>query len=142
MPENAARKFLDQVQLQTAVNDRQRALVGVRAVFYGLMASPSRADLRRLVALFPEELETLWKPAFYTCLRDRRERNGGSSPGFLEQVRTEMFPKASDGDDLDPRRMSRAVLGALRSRLSDLDRSVLDEFVPEELEESAGGGEG
>ena len=37
---------------------------------------------------------------------------------------------------------SRAVMEALRCRLSDLDRSTLDEFVPEELEEPAGGVEG
>lgn len=134
MPENAARQFLDQVQRETAVEDRQRALVGVRAVFYGLMAGPSRADLRRLVALFPEELETLWKPAFYTCLRDRRERTGGPSGSFLERVRRRARPETGDVDDLDPLRMSRAVLDALRSGVSDLDRRTLDGFVPEELE--------
>lgn len=129
MPENAAREFLDHVQRETAVEDRQRALVGVRAVFYGLMASPSRSDLRRLVALFPEELETLWKPAFYTCLRDRRDRNGASGKSFLDLVRRHSRP----ADELEADRMSRAVLEALRARLPDLDRRTLDEFVPAEL---------
>lgn len=134
MSENAARQFLDQVQRETAVEDRQQALVGVRAVFYGLMAEPSRSDLRRLAALFPEELETLWKPAFYTCLRDRRERDGRSDRRFLEHVREQL----GTADDLDPRRMSRAVLGALRVRLPELDRSTLGDFVPDDLELPAG----
>lgn len=138
MSENAARQFLDQVQRETAVEDRQQALIGVRAVFYGLMAGPSRADLRRLAALFPEELETLWKPAFYTCLRDRRERDERSGKRFLEHVRERVGPT----DDLDARRMSRTVLGALRARLPELDRSTLDDFVPDDLQvpaESGGG---
>lgn len=138
MSENAARQFLDQVQRKTAVGDRQQALVGVRAVFYGLMAVPSRADLRRLAALFPEELETLWKPAFYTCLRDRRERDERSGKRFLEHVREQVGPT----DDVDARRMSRAVLGALRARLPELDRSTLDDFVPDDLQVPAGSGDG
>lgn len=138
MSENAARQFLDQVQRETAVEDRQQALLGVRAVFYGLMAGPSRADLRRLAALLPEELETLWKPAFYTCLRDRRERDERSVKRFLEHVREQVGPT----DDLDARRMSRVVLEALRARLPELDRSTLDDFVPGELEVPAGSGDG
>lgn len=138
MSENAARQFLDQVQRETAVEDRQQALVGVRAVFYGLMAEPSRAELRRLAALFPEELETLWKPAFYTCLRDRRERDERSGRRFLEHVREQIDPT----DGLDARRMSRAVLGSLRARLPEHDRSTLDDFVPDDLQVPAGSGDG
>lgn len=138
MPENAARQFLDQVQRETAVEDRQQALVGVRAVFYGLMAEPSRAELRRLAALFPEELETLWKPAFYTCLRDRRARDERSGKRFLEHVREQVDPT----DVLDARRMSRAVLGALRGRLPEPDRSTLDDFVPDDPQVPAGSGDG
>lgn len=137
MPENAARQFLDQVQRETAVEDRQQALVGVRAVFYGLMAEPSRADLRRLAALFPEELETLWKPAFYTCLRDRREQDERSGKRFLEHVREQVGPT----DGLDARRMSRAVLEALRGGLPEPDRSTLDDFVPDDLQVPAGSGD-
>ncbi|MFW6010561.1 MAG: DUF2267 domain-containing protein [Gemmatimonadota bacterium] len=142
MSENAARQFLDQVQRETAVEDRQQALVGVRAVFYGLMAEPSRADLRRLAALFPEELETLWKPAFYTRLRDRREREGPSEEEFLERVRGRVRDGTSSEVDLDARRMSRVVLGALRSRLPEPDRATLDDFVPDDLEVPAGSGDG
>lgn len=138
MSENAARQFLDQVQRETAVEDRQQALVGVRGVFYGLMAEPSRADLRRLAALFPDELETLWKPAFYTCLRDRRERDERSRERLLEHVREQVAPT----DGLDARRMSRAVLGALRTRLPEADRGTLDDFVPDDLEMPAGSGDG
>lgn len=138
MSENAARQFLDQVQRETAVEDRQQALVGVRGVFYGLMAEPSRADLRRLAALFPDELETLWKPAFYTCLRDRRERDERSRERLLEHVREQVAPT----DGLDARRMSQAVLGALRARLPEADRGTLDDFVPDDLEMPAGSGDG
>jgi len=80
MPEDATRQFLDRLERDAAVADREAALEGARAVFHALLESGESGDPDDVAALLPEELETLWKPAYYSCLRERRFRSSLDDP--------------------------------------------------------------
>lgn len=122
------RQFLSQVEPSLPAGRREDAVSTVRAVFRALMSEPGRAELEEFRTLLPEDLETLWKPAFYTCLRKQDAGEGGTNgAGLTARVRSEM-------PDLSPeeaREVARAVVDGLRPHLTVEQETRLEAFLPD-----------
>lgn len=129
-------EFLERIQSASPVEDPDRTLEAVRAVFYAMMQGTDEHGCREVAALLPEELETIWKPALFTCLRDHRSSDGPPREAdFVERVRRHV-------PDLEPEeveRLTRAVLDGLVPRLSEEAREKLLGKAPEEMVGDAAG---
>lgn len=125
--------FLDEVQRHATFRDRDHTLEAVRAVFCGLMYGNGEAHCREVAELLPGELETVWKPSLFTCLRDHRSPNGTEPAGDFTTVVRRRMPDL-DEDEVDA--LSRAVLRSLEPYLSPGDRNRLERLVPERLRNS------
>lgn len=126
-------EFLDDIRRSHTLPPGSEALDAARAVFYALLRADSEDGCRRIAGFFPEELETLWKPAFYRCLREQRRDEGPSMPRDVEGRMRVHSPELGEGD---PTGLARAVLEALASRLEDGERRDLAETLPDELKDS------
>lgn len=123
-------EFLDEVRRACALEDRSRALETARGVFGVLLRAGGEGSCRSVAAHLPEELETVWKPAFFTCLReDASLPDGGREGAFVRQLREEV--PALDADDAD--RAVRSVLRALRHRMDTEGQAELARSLPETL---------
>lgn len=122
-------EFLEEVQRHATFSDRDHTLEAVRAVFCGLMYGNGEAHCREVAELLPGELETVWKPSLFNCLRDHRDPNGERSADFVGVVRRRM-PDLND-DEVDA--LTLAVLRSLEPYLSPRDRDRLEELVPGRL---------
>lgn len=124
-------EFLHEVRNAASLADRTRALEVARGVFRVLFRTGREESCRAVASLLPEELETVWKPAFFTCLRpgpDGPDPDAGAS--FVRWLRREI-PTLDDEDEA--RRCVRSVLRALRRRM-DAERQVeLGRILPEDL---------
>lgn len=129
-------EFLERIQSASPAEDPDRTLEAVRAVFYAMMQGTDEHGCREVAALLPEELETIWKPALFTCLRDHRSADGPPPDAdFVERVRRHV-------PDLEPEeveRLTRAVLDGLVPRLSPEARERLLGEAPGELVGDAAG---
>lgn len=122
------REFLSQVEPSLPAGRREDAVATVRAVFRALMSDPGRVELREFRTLLPEDLETLWKPAFYACLREQDgQAEGTNGAGLTARVRSEMPDLSPD----EARELTRAVLNGLRPHLTVEQQTRLDGFLPE-----------
>lgn len=127
-------EFLERVQRASGLRDPDRTLEAVRGVFYALLLGAGNGQVRDAAEGLPEELETLWKPALFACLRqDGEARAPAGSSGrdaredFVDRVRRQ----APDLDGEDVEEVARAVLRELRPRLSPDARSRLIAAVPD-----------
>lgn len=125
--------FLDQVQRHATFRDRDHTLEAVRAVFCGLMYGNGEAHCREVAELLPGELETVWKPSLFTCLREHRSANGTEGPPDFTGVVQRRMPRL-DEDEVDA--LSRAVLRSLEPYLSRRERARLTRLVPDRLQDS------
>lgn len=120
--------FLDRIQTASDLEDPDRTLEAVRGVFYALMQADDEGGCRTTAALMPEELETLWKPALFTCLREHRSEDGApAGQSFVEAVRR----RAPEVEPAEVERLTRAVLDGLAPYLSEEDRDRLLRISPE-----------
>ncbi len=123
-------EFLERIQSASPAEDPDRTLEAVRGIFYAMMQGTEEAGCQEVADLLPEELETLWKPALFTCLREHRSGDGPPADAdFVDRVRRrvpEMEP-----DEIG--RLTRAVLDGLAPRLSEEDRDRLLRSAPAEL---------
>lgn len=123
-------EFLDRIESASPTGDRDRTLEAVRGVFYAMMQGGDEAGCREVAALLPEDLETLWKPALFTCLREQRSPDGPPADGdFVARVRRRV-------PDLEPEeieRLTRAVVDGLAPHLSEEERARLLGTAPGEL---------
>ena len=124
--------FLDQVRHGTGeIGDQGRALEIARAVFFALLWT--HADSCREVAeLLPEELETVWKPALFTCLRHERSNGRADPEEFLVHVQ-ERVPGM---EDAAARAAVSSVLRALKDHLEPPERAELADLLPADLKEA------
>jgi len=122
--------FLDAVRRDSHFDDRDRTLEAVRAVFCGLMFGNGETHCREVAELLPGELETVWKPALFTCLREHRSANGTPAPSDFAGVVRRRMPELDD-EQVDA--VSRAVLRSLSPYLAPEDRTRLERLVPERL---------
>lgn len=122
--------FLDRVQDHSSFGDRDRTLQAVRAVFCGLMHGNGEASCREVAGLLPGELETIWKPSLFTCLREHRSGNGTPGPADFTAVVRRRMPEL-DSDEVAE--VTRAVLLGLEPYLSAEDRERLERRLPERL---------
>lgn len=120
-------EFLDRVQDTASVPDRREAVQGVRTVFRTLMSRHGDQQVRELAALLPEELETLWKPAFYASLRE--ETPGSGSDGG-RPIGREVAGEVHGLDEDDGERLARAVVAALEPFLTADRRAELKPYLP------------
>lgn len=123
-------EFLDHVQDASPTRDRGRVLDVARGVFYALLRASGPRRCREVADLLPEELETVWKPAFFTCLRENRSPNGppaGST--FLDLVRR----RVPDMDEEEFRGATSAVIDSLRPYLTPGEIEQLSSCLPDEL---------
>lgn len=128
--------FLDRIHSATTAEDPDRTLEAVRGVFYALMQADEEGGCRTVASLLPEELETLWKPALFTCLRDHRSEEGPPTyRSFVEAVRR----RAPELEPDEVGRLTRAVLDGLAPYLSKEDRDRLLRATPEEMAGDAAG---
>lgn len=129
---DATSEFLDRVRHGTgAVGDRGRALDIARGVFFALLWS--HADSCREVAeLLPDELETVWKPALFTCLRREGEPAGARNVDFLSQVQRQV----PDLEEPEARAAVASVLRALKEHLRPPDQTELAELLPDDLRDA------
>lgn len=104
-------EFLDRVQKASDFRDHDRTLEAIRGVFYALLLGAADGDARAAASHLPDDLETLWKPALFACLRE------GEAPGspldgeaFADRVRRRV--PGLEGERVE--RVARAVLGELR----------------------------
>lgn len=129
-------EFLERIQSASPAEDPDRTLEAVRGIFYAMMQGTEETGCREVAGLLPEELETLWKPALFTCLREHRSSEGPpSDASFAERVRRH----APDLEDEEIERLTRAVLDALAPRLSAEDRDRLLRSAPPEAVGDAAG---
>lgn len=126
---NTTTEFLDLVQDTASLQDRQQTVEGVRALFRALMEGQPDADAREIAALLPEDLETLWKPAFYRQLRGNGPGAGPGGTSFPEQVRRH----APDLSDEQVDRLCRAVGAGLHQHLDAEQRTALEAYLPAAL---------
>lgn len=125
--------FLDQIRHGTgAIGDRGRALDIARGVFFALLHS--HADACRDVAeLLPDELETVWKPALFTCLRREDDPTPeGEADDFVSHVQ-EQVP---DLEEPEARAAVASVLRALTEHLEPPEQAELAELLPDELRDA------
>ena len=123
--------FLDEVQRHSSLEDRDRTLDAVRAVFCGLMYGNGESHCREVAELLPGELETVWKPSLFTCLREHRKRNGDAPPADFTGVVRRRMPEL-DEDQVDV--VTRAVLRSLSAYLGPEERRRLESLVPQRLQ--------
>lgn len=125
-------EFLDQVRHGTgAIGDRGRALDIARAVFFALLWSNARS-CREVADLLPEELETVWKPALFTCLRRDPGPTDAPDDDFLAHVQ-EHVP---DLEAPAARAAVASVLRALQDHLEPPEQEALAELLPEDLRDA------
>jgi len=125
--------FLEEIRRSRSLPAGCDDLDAARAVFYALLRAETEQGCRSLAAHFPEELETLWKPALYRCLRETRGEDAPDPPAtFKDGVRAGM-PEIGDGD---ARAVAEAVIDALVSRMSAPERNSLADALPEELRDT------
>lgn len=129
-------EFLESVQATSSLGDPDLTLDAVRGVFYALLLGAGNRHVREASDHLPEELETLWKPALFACLREEgdpaAEGGTGDAPGpeaFANRVRRQA-PEL-DGEGVE--KVTRAVLQELRSRISARARSELARGLPAHL---------
>lgn len=123
-------EFLDRVQDAASIPDRQEAVRGVRAVFRALMSRHGDQRVRELAALLPEELETLWKPAFYASLREPTLGSGSDGGRAMGREVAGEVPGLDEGDG---ERLARAVVVALEPFLTADRRAELKPYLPAAL---------
>ena len=127
-------EFLDRVQASSTLRNHDRALEAVRGVFYAVILGAGDGEPRDVAEHLPEELETLWKPALFACLREGVEGDDEAPrppdrSAFVARVRRQA-PEL-DGERVD--RVARAVLRELRPHVSADGRSELAPGVPDHL---------
>lgn len=122
--------FLDRVQSHSSLGDRNLTLEAVRAVFCGLMYGNGESHCREVAELLPGELETIWKPSLFTCLREHRTGNGTPRESDFTAVVQRRMPDLEAGDVAE---VTRAVLLGLEPYLSPEDRRGLERRLPERL---------
>lgn len=123
-------EFLDRIQSASPAGDHDRTLEAVRGIFYAMMQCGDEEGCREVAALLPEELETLWKPALFTCLREHRSPEGPPDDvDFVERARRGI-PGMEPGEI---ERMTRAVIDGLAPHLSEEERERLLRKTPPEL---------
>lgn len=124
-------EFLDEIRHGTgAIGDRGRALVIARAVFFALLRS--HADSCRDVAgLLPGELETIWKPALFNCLRSEGDPGAPRAETFLAFVQEQV----GDLEEPEARAAVASVLRALKRHLGTPEQTELAGLLPDELED-------
>lgn len=124
--------FLDEIRHGTgAIGDRGRALDIARGVFFALLHS--HADACRDVAeLLPDELETVWKPALFTCLRREDDPTAGETGDFLTHVQGQV----PDLREPEARAAVASVLRALKEHLDPPEQAELAELLPDELRDA------
>lgn len=128
-------RFLDRVQEESGIRERGRALSGVRAVYYAVFRSLGQDGAGPLAESLPPELESLWKPAYFQCLRDDRDRDGPERPDVEEALRrVQRLTPTVNGDEAGL--LLRAVLRILREELEDERWAELSRNLPAELEET------
>jgi uncharacterized protein (DUF2267 family) len=125
--------FLEEIRRSHALPAGCDDLDAARAVFYALLRAETEEGCRSLATHFPEELETLWKPALYRCLRETRGEERPDPPAtFTEGVRARM-PEIGEGE---AHAVAEAVLDALVSRMGAPERTSLAHALPEELKDA------
>lgn len=125
-------EFLERVQATSAVGGHDRTLAAVRGVFYALLRRADDGRTRELADHLPEELEALWKPALFACLRESDpDGRGAEDPSFVERVRR----RAPELDEEGVEEVARAVLRELRPRLAPDARSELAGALPDRMED-------
>lgn len=129
-------EFLERIQSASPAEDPDRTLQAVRGIFYAMMQGVEEDGCREVAGLLPEELETLWKPALFTCLREHRSDEGPPADAtFADRVRRH----APEMETEEVERLTRAVLDALAPRLSADARERLFRSTPPELVGDAAG---
>lgn len=124
-------EFLDRIRHGTgAIGDRGRALDIARGVFFALLRSHA-SSCREVAELLPPELETIWKPALFTCLR-REGEPGSASDDFLSHVRE----RVPDLKDPEARAAVASVLRALKGHLGPSEQAELAGLLPDDLREA------
>lgn len=123
-------EFLERIQSASPTEDPDRTLEAVRGIFYAMMQGTEETGCREVADLLPEELETIWKPALFTCLREHRSPDGPpADASFVDRVRRH----APDMEAEEIERLTRAVLEGLAPRLSEEDRDRFFRAAPAEL---------
>lgn len=131
-------EFLERVQKSSALGDHDRTLDAVRGVFFALFLGVADGQERAAAEHLPDELEILWKPALFACLREEDEAGAGERPdaeAFVARVRR--HAPALEGERVEP--VARAVLRELRPRLSADGRSRLAAGLPDHLRDGWNG---
>lgn len=123
-------EFLERIQHASPADDPDRTLQAVRGIFYAMMQGAEEDGCREVAGLLPEELETLWKPALFTCLREHRSSDGPpADASFVERVHR----RVPDMEPEEIERLTRAVLDGLAPRLPEEDRDRLLRSAPADL---------
>lgn len=125
-------EFLDQVRHGTgAIGDRGRALDIARGVFFALLRTPGSSS-REVAELLPDQLETVWKPALFTCLRREGEPVDARADDFVSHVR-EQVP---DLEEPEARAAVASVLTALKDHLGPPEQAELAGLLPDDLRDT------
>lgn len=126
-------EFLDQVRHGTgAIGDQGRALDIARAVFFALLWSHANS-CRQVARLLPDELETVWKPALFTCLRKEGGDGASEDRTFVAHVQDHV-PDLED--PTAARGAVASVLRALKDHLDAREQAELAELLPDELKDA------
>lgn len=124
-------RFLDRIQEDAGIHERGRALSGVRAVFYALFSSLQKERGGGLAETLPPELESLWKPAYFQCLRDGL--NGAPAEASVEEAlrRVQRLTPTVDSDEAS--RLLGAVIRRLRDDLGPETWGRVEDRLPGDL---------
>lgn len=128
-------RFLDRVQEESGIRERGRALSGVRAVFYALFRPLGVDGAGDLAESLPRELESLWKPAYFQCLRDGSGDEPVGSDVQEALRRVQRLTPTVNGDEADL--LLDAVVETLHEELEEERWDQLSRHLPGELERTA-----
>lgn len=121
-------RFLDQIQERARIQDRGRALSGVRAVFYALFRPLDAETASDLARLLPAGLESLWKPAYFQFLRDSDAAH--DDPADPEEALRRIRQRTPTVDRQEAERLAGAVASALSTAVGDDSWSRLGPRLP------------
>lgn len=124
-------RFLDRVQEESGIRERGRALSGVRAVFYALFRPLGNDRAGGLAETLPPELESLWKPAYFQCLRDGLNGGGDEEGVHVALRRVQRLTPTVTGDEAGE--LLDAVIGVLRTELDGDDWGEISSRLPDGL---------
>lgn len=125
-------RFLDRVQQQAGIRERGRALSGTRAAFYALFRPLGPEGAGDLAESLPAGLESLWKPAYFQCLRNGDDGDGGEPPDLEATLqRVQRLTPTVNGDEAGV--LLETVVRALREELEPGRWDELSRHLPDGL---------